>query len=125
MGLEEAIAALLDLRQGAECGDEAWQAARGRFAYALFAGSDEQAIREAVALDASDTLPVDLKRAAYERLIELSGREPRDLQSYAWYLQLHGPEWDDYARSLLDEAGERVGTETGNEPRAEWTKNSA
>ncbi len=107
MRLTEAARALFGLQQEPGHGEELWRDARGCFAYALFSDSDEQAIREALDLDTSDTLPVDLKRATYERLIEISDRRPEDLKNYAWYLQLHGPEWDDYARSLLKEADER------------------
>ena len=113
MRLTEAARALLGLQQEPDHGEAIWQDARGRFAYALFSNWDEQAIREVLNLDSSDTLPVDLKRATYERLIEISGRRPEDLKNYAWYLQLHGPEWDDYAHSLLKEADEHLSPGNG------------
>lgn len=111
MRLEEATAALLEIRKGEGPEKELWEKARGEFAYVLFANADEGSIRAALELDVGDVLPVDLKRAAYERLLEAGRRSPQDLKNYAWYLQLHGPEWDTYADALLEEAEESTGND--------------
>jgi hypothetical protein len=78
--------------------------AEQQFQSALQRVGKGEEIREALALDTTRRLPVQLKSPAYERLIAISGRTPALLREYAQELYDYGPEWNHYADQLWDEA---------------------
>ncbi len=61
-------------------------------------------IRAALALDTARNLPVQMKSPAYERLLSLEGRFPALLREYAQEMYDFGPEFQQYADRLWDEA---------------------
>ena len=61
-------------------------------------------IRAALALDSARQLPVQMKSPAYERLLILIGRTPSLLREYAQEMYEYGPEWQEYADRLWQEA---------------------
>lgn len=74
------------------------------FTRTLSRTDDPAAIRNALALDTHNYLPVQMKSPAYERLLALEGRKLRLLREYAQIMYEFGPEFTPYADMLWDEA---------------------
>lgn len=52
--------------------------------------------------DISDRIPFDIKKALFEKIIELDVNDAQKMKEFAWWLQLNGgPESDGYAKILL------------------------
>ena len=52
--------------------------------------------------DVSDRIPFDIKKALFEKIIELNTSDAQKMKEFAWWLQLNGgPDSDGYARILL------------------------
>ena len=71
---------------------------------ALTSCAEPELLENALELDASDELPIQLKSAMFERLLSLGPRTPSLLRRYAQHLWLHGPERDEEVRALRAEA---------------------
>lgn len=104
MSLLKATTALLDLREQLAPPPIAWQHARSHFESSLANCGEPEEILLALDVDVQDVLPVELKSAAFERALELGMRTADFLRAYGWHLYNHGPDWDEKARALLEEA---------------------
>lgn len=103
--LAQATRDLLALRRRASTGEAELDRAARVFLDALAATADASEVRPALDEDAGVLLLLPaLKDAAYERLLELVGRDPAILREYAWHLWLYGPDRDADADALLAEA---------------------
>lgn len=81
------------------------QRAVDAFLHAVRATGEPGELRRALELDRETLLlPPEPKNEAYERLLELIGRDPATLREYAMHLLLHGPDWDEKADAILAEA---------------------
>jgi len=74
------------------------------FTKALMRVRDAEEIRAALALDTHESLPVQMKSPAYERLLALEGRSIDLLREYAQIMYDFGPEFQPYADRLWREA---------------------
>jgi hypothetical protein len=106
MEVTAAARALLALRDQTVAESD-WEHRRNELRLAIRSSDAADDLRATLELDSSDLLPVDLKSEIYERLLAVGGRVADTLRRYAWHLQLHGPEWDDKAETLLAEAEQR------------------
>lgn len=105
MNIVRAARRILDLRKISPVPESEWDDARRGFADLLSRSSDAEQLQTALDMDADQLLlPVDLKTAMYERLLQLNERGPATLREYAWHLRLYGPDWDDTAEVLIAEA---------------------
>lgn len=103
---------VLALRRMPSVPEAEWERARGAFRSAVSAAKGIEPLRAVLDRDAEALLlPPGLKCAVYERLLDLDGRSPSTLREYAWHLRLYGPDRDEEADLLMDEA--RRGAEEG------------
>lgn len=59
-------------------------------------------INQIIVNDISDIIPFDIKKALFERVIEVNTNDFQIMKEFAWWLQLNGgPDYDGYARVLL------------------------
>ena len=59
-------------------------------------------INQIIINDISDIIPFDIKKALFEKIIEINTDDPHKMKEFAWWLQLNGgPDYDGYARVLL------------------------
>lgn len=103
--LLQATRDLLRIRRTGSAGEAELDRAGAVFLDAVRATADSGELRDALDLDSDRLLlPPDLKNVAYERLLQLNGRDPATLREYAWHLRIYGPDWDDRADALVAEA---------------------
>ena len=84
----------------------AWQRAKDAFARKIDQMDRADELLATLKADSGDVMPIDLKRRLYSRCIVLDPDNAVLLREYAWYLELHGPDWDDEAAILKAKAAE-------------------
>lgn len=103
MTLFGAFKALLDI--GARAPTEArWTQAKKDFSKAVDDCSDLDELLRVLAEDSGLEIPIDLRIRLYRRSLDIGGRSPALLREFAWYLELHGPDWDEEAARLREDA---------------------
>ena len=83
---------------------ETWTKAQALFHEILNQTTDAKAIMQLLEADKEDDLPISVKTAMFEKLLELNQRTPALLRMYAAHLWLHGPADDDKVFELRSEA---------------------
>lgn len=104
MHLVEATRFILSLSWRLDVDRQTLDRADAEFLGALAACEGACEIREALSIDDEDMLAPDLRRKAYERLLELDGWRPGLLREFAGWLSLHYLAEDKVVERLLEEA---------------------
>lgn len=89
----------------------AWQRVKDAFARKIDQADRADDLLATLKADDGDVMPIDLKRRLYSRCIVLDPDNAALLREYAWYLELHGPDWDEEAAMLKVKA---ASLEAGN-----------
>jgi hypothetical protein len=110
--LPAAASHLLEMARSAP-EDEQWQAAKAEFSSAVRAEQDQSALLAVLDADDEDELPISSKTEAWERALEIGPRKPEYLRRFAEHLWFHGPQDDDRAQALEDEADELENDDPG------------
>lgn len=103
MSLKEVANELTQLSQSTDVNQADWENTKQKYNEALQETNDAQVLRDIIQEDVMMELAIESRIATHERLLSIE-RLPEDLRDFAYYLQLHGPDWDDKAADLIAEA---------------------
>ncbi len=105
--LMDIVQSILNLRIEKNTSEEMWEMLQNRYINELTKCTDSDELRQILSLnlDKLMDLPIDVVIQTYEKYLTYE-RDARTIRSYATYLLLFGPDWDEYAQTLLNEIDE-------------------
>jgi len=72
-----------------------------RFLHEIIQVNQPDILQKIIELDTDLEMPFDIIKATYQHLLKLGFRDTDTLRNYAYYLLLHGPDWDVEANNIL------------------------